>query len=134
MKKVTLFTKLDCHLCLDAYRLLLEVAYDRPLEIDVVDITHDHNVDFRALYAERIPVVKIPETEAELGWPFTLEELKAFLGAESSNFSSKTKRLKTPSNRLRQVELVCPGNLSQPSKFLPNFFTDSPYFLGKFYM
>ena len=81
MKKVTLFTKLDCHLCLDAYRLLLEVAYDSPLEIDVVDITHDHNVDFRALYAERIPVVKIPETEAELGWPFTLEELKAFLGA-----------------------------------------------------
>ena len=81
MKKVILYTKLDCHLCADAYRLLVEVAFDLPLEIDVVDIAHSHNADLNALYAERIPVVVCPEAGTELGWPFTYEELKAFLSA-----------------------------------------------------
>jgi hypothetical protein len=80
MKKVIFYTKLNCRLCLDGYRLLLEVACDVPLEIDVVDITHSHNADCRTLYAGRIPVVKLPETETDLGWPFTLAELKAYLG------------------------------------------------------
>ena len=65
---------------MDAYRLLLEVTYDTPLEIDVVDISHSHNADCYSLYAERIPVVKLPETSTDLGWPFTLAELKAYLG------------------------------------------------------
>ena len=81
MKKVTLYTKLDCHLCIDAYRLLMEVACDLPLEIDVVDITHSHNMEITSKYATRIPVVALPETDTELGWPFTYEELKAFLDA-----------------------------------------------------
>lgn len=85
MKKVILYTKLNCHLCLDAYRLLLEVACDTPLEIDMVDIGHSHNADCQRLYGERIPVVKLPETETELGWPFTLAELKAYLGIPLSN-------------------------------------------------
>jgi hypothetical protein len=81
MKKVTLYTKLNCHLCLEAYRLLLEVACDLPLEIDVVDITHSHNAAVTSNYAARIPVVALPEAGTELGWPFTYPELKAFLGA-----------------------------------------------------
>ena len=81
MKKVTLYTKLNCHLCMDAYRLLLEVTYDLPLEIDVVDISHSHNAALNAKYATRIPVVVSPEASTELGWPFTYEELKAYLEA-----------------------------------------------------
>jgi len=81
MKKVTLYTKLDCHLCMDAYRLLMEVSCDLPLEIDVVDITHSYNMEITSKYATRIPVVALPEAGTELGWPFTYEELKAFLDA-----------------------------------------------------
>lgn len=81
MKKVTLYTKLNCHLCMDAYRLLMEVACEIPLEIDVVDITHSHNADATSNYATRIPVVALPETNTELGWPFTFSELKAYLSS-----------------------------------------------------
>jgi len=81
MKKVILYTKLECHLCMDAYRLLMEVACDLPLEIDVVDITHSHNADMASKYATRIPVVALPETDTELGWPFSYQELKAYLDA-----------------------------------------------------
>ena len=79
MKKVTLYTKLDCHLCVEAYRLLVDVAFDMPLEIDVVDITHSHNADVNSRYALRIPVVTSPHADTELDWPFTFEELKAYL-------------------------------------------------------
>ena len=79
MKKVTLYTKLDCHLCVDAYHLLVDVAFDMPLEIDVVDITHSHNTDLHVRYAMRIPVVTTPNADQELDWPFTYDELKAYL-------------------------------------------------------
>ena len=79
MKKVILYTKLNCHLCMDAYRLLMEVACELPLEIDVVDITHSHNMDITSKYATRIPVVALPDTNAELDWPFALEKLRAYL-------------------------------------------------------
>ena len=79
MKKVTFYTKLNCHLCIDAYRLLVDAAFDMPLEIDVVDITHTHNADLKSMYATRIPVVTTPNADTELDWPFTYEELIAFL-------------------------------------------------------
>ena len=71
MKKVKFYTKLNCHLCLDAYRMLLDLACDMPLEIDVIDISHSHNAEINASYAERIPVVTTPGAGTELGWPFT---------------------------------------------------------------
>lgn len=61
--------------------MLIDVAYEVPLEIDVVDITHSHNADINDMYAERIPVVTTPDAETELEWPFTLEQLKAYLDA-----------------------------------------------------
>lgn len=79
MNKVTLYTKLNCHLCEEAYRLLMDVAYDIPLEIDVVDISHAHNRHLKAVYGERIPVITRAGVDAELDWPFTTDELKAYL-------------------------------------------------------
>ena len=79
MEQVTFYTKLDCCLCDQAYRLLLNVACGMPLEIDVVDITHAHNGDIKSLYAERIPVVAKAGANTELDWPFTTDDIKAYL-------------------------------------------------------
>jgi hypothetical protein len=78
-----LFTKLDCHLCEEAYHMLMDVAFDIPLKIDVVDITLPHNRSFWEQYSERIPVIAKPDVKTELAWPFTSEDLKAFLTGES---------------------------------------------------
>ena len=79
MEKVTLYTKLDCSLCDKAYQILLDVTFDMPLEIDIVDITHIHNGEVNANYATRIPVIAIASKDSELDWPFTAEDLKAYL-------------------------------------------------------
>ena len=78
MQTITLYTKLDCSLCDKAYQILLDIAFDVPLEIDVIDITHTHtNVD--ANYATRIPVISLAGSNTELGWPFTAEDIKTYL-------------------------------------------------------
>lgn len=79
MQKVIFYTKLNCHLCLEAYHLLMECAFDLPLEIDLVDITHSHNIELARKYGERIPVLVRPDSEAELDWPFTLADIRAYL-------------------------------------------------------
>ena len=79
MEKVTLYTKLDCSLCDKAYQILLDVTFDMPLEIDVIDITHIHNGDACTNYVTRIPVIAIAGKDRELDWPFTAEDIKAYL-------------------------------------------------------
>jgi hypothetical protein len=85
MKKVTLYTKLDCYLCDEGYQMLLDVACDIPLKIEVVDITHEHNKNIKPLYAERIPVLTNPNTKTELDWPFTPKDIKAYLNPNRSD-------------------------------------------------
>jgi hypothetical protein len=79
MKKVTFYTTLNCHLCEEAYHMLLEVISDISLEIDVVDITHEHNRNLRSTYAERIPVITCDHVDTELDWPFTPVDIKNYL-------------------------------------------------------
>jgi hypothetical protein len=79
MEKVILYSKLNCPLCQDAYLMLMEITLDIPLEIDLVDITHTHNDHLYKQYADRIPVLARPHGGAELDWPFTPLEVKAFL-------------------------------------------------------
>lgn len=79
MKKIILYTKLNCHLCEDVYQMLMELTLDIPLEIDMVDISHAHNQHLFDDYAERIPVLAKPEAETELEWPFSLEDIRAYL-------------------------------------------------------
>lgn len=83
MQKVTLYTKLSCHLCLEAYQLLMECAFDLPLEIDMVDITHAHNSELAKKYADRIPVLARSDSETELDWPFTLADIRAYLSGSA---------------------------------------------------
>jgi hypothetical protein len=79
MQKVTFYTKLNCSLCDKAYHMLMELVYDVPLEIDVIDITQAHS-EVEAKYAERIPVIATPDADTELEWPFSLDEVRAYLG------------------------------------------------------
>ena len=70
-------TTLGCHLCEDAL-VLLEEARKQDLlqEIEAIEIADQDQLVER--YGIRIPVV-IKEDQAELGWPFTFEQLRTFL-------------------------------------------------------
>ena len=80
--KVNFYTTVGCHLCEEALVLLhalQEQVHDqgRPLQISEVDIA-----DSEALMAEygvRIPVISSDSSTGDIGWPFSLEELKQFL-------------------------------------------------------
>ena len=77
MQELTLYTKSNCHLCEEAYHLLVNFAYDTPLEIDLVDIIQAHHIELK--YMERIPVLARPGAKTELNWPFTIEDIRAYL-------------------------------------------------------
>ena len=78
MQKVLLYTKLDCSLCDKAYQMLLDLAFDIPLEIDIIDISHAHN-NLETAYDTRIPVIALDRLGTELEWPFTSEDIKLYL-------------------------------------------------------
>jgi thiol-disulfide isomerase/thioredoxin len=79
MKTLLFYTKLGCSDCEAAHRLLMELAFDLPLEIDMIDVTHAHNQNIRDTYSNRIPVIVNPKADTELDWPFTTEQVKAYL-------------------------------------------------------
>lgn len=78
MQYVTFYTKLNCSLCDQAYQMLMDLAFDLPLKIDILDITHTHN-NVEEAYAHRIPVIAVSHRDTELEWPFTPAELQSFL-------------------------------------------------------
>lgn len=79
MTAVTIYTQLNCSKCDEAYRILMQVACDNPLQIDVIDVTHTHNLHLVSQYQDRIPVVVKPNQPSELAWPFTADELKSYI-------------------------------------------------------
>jgi hypothetical protein len=79
MKQVIFYTKQGCHLCEEACKLLMGTVVDVPLQIDVVDISFDHNRDFHAKYFLHIPVLTFSDTGRELTWPFTAADIVACL-------------------------------------------------------
>lgn len=74
--RVTLFTTAGCHLCELALTQLQTLQQQLPIDIHSVEIGDDDALV--AEYGVRIPVVKCADT-AELGWPFDLPQLLAFL-------------------------------------------------------
>lgn len=81
MEKIIFYTKLNCHLCDDAYGILLEVIHDISLQIDVVDIRLSAKKDLMKRYGERIPVIGKPGATTDLEWPFTAADIKVYLQA-----------------------------------------------------
>ncbi|MDA1370082.1 MAG: glutaredoxin family protein [Proteobacteria bacterium] len=73
MPTLVLYTTEDCHLCELAEELLEELQASRNFTLQSVDISADAAlVD---AYGMRIPVVKNPTTEQEIGWPFQVADL-----------------------------------------------------------
>ena len=62
MKKVTLYTRVECCLCDDAKAVLDEVRRTDPFELEIVDIDRDPAV--RALYDHEVPVIAIDGRKA----------------------------------------------------------------------
>ncbi len=76
--KVNFYTTVGCHLCEEALVLLHALQeQDGPLQISEVDIADSEAL--MAEYSVRIPVITSDSSTGEIGWPFSLEELKQFL-------------------------------------------------------
>jgi len=61
MRVVTLYSKPDCHLCVDAREALLRVHAELSFELSELDITTDETL--HRAYFERIPVVMLDGEE-----------------------------------------------------------------------
>ncbi len=72
-----LFGTLGCHLCELAEAQLMPLAVEYGLMVELVDIA-DSEALFET-YGLRIPVLRRVDTGAELGWPFDVEQVVAFL-------------------------------------------------------
>lgn len=67
------YTTAGCHLCEYAAEMLEYLERESGLLVQVVDISESNELVDR--YGIRIPVVKNPKNENELGWPFSIEQL-----------------------------------------------------------
>ena len=74
MVKLTLFGTLGCHLCEDAELIIAECE---GIKVETIDIAEQEQ--WQEKYAIRIPVLYHPETEKELGWPFTSADIEGFI-------------------------------------------------------
>ncbi len=76
MVNIILLGTSGCHLCDDAELILAECDQ---INIEYIDIAEQ--VQWQEKYAIRIPVLYHPETEKELGWPFSQEQAQVFIDA-----------------------------------------------------
>jgi hypothetical protein len=81
MHQLTFYTKLNCHLCEEAYQILLGLIDDISMQIEVVDIALPHNQAVAAVYGERIPVLAKAGSPMELDWPFSPDEVRHYLAS-----------------------------------------------------
>ena len=75
--ELVFYTTSNCHLCELAESLLINTPMPEPIPVEVVDIAQSEALVER--YGTRIPVLRCNDTGAELGWPFTQDQLLSFL-------------------------------------------------------
>ena len=85
MHSVILYTTLGCHLCEQAKALVDPLITERGWQLQEVDIADDDHL--MARYGVRIPVLAIPntdieDTDVELDWPFTADDVASRLQSE----------------------------------------------------
>ena len=71
---LNLFITSHCHLCDQAEKILNDLAIDC---VTLIEIAED--MQLIGLYGLRIPVLQRKDTKAELNWPFTANDVIAFL-------------------------------------------------------
>lgn len=79
MKPLILYGTQACHLCEQAEQQLQQWLTRMPGRFELVTIDIVENDTLVEHYGVRIPVVIHPETGRELGWPFDVDALHAFL-------------------------------------------------------
>jgi len=72
--KLKLYTTASCHLCEKAHQLLRQLTLPT---ISLVEIANDD--ELLARYGTRIPVLQRTDNNTELNWPFTKEQVMAFI-------------------------------------------------------
>ena len=78
---VELYTTLGCHLCGEALAMLkILQAHEKSLILAEIEIADSEKL--MAEYGIRIPVITADNSQDDLGWPFTIEELTEFLNLE----------------------------------------------------
>ena len=75
MKQLYLFSTSHCHLCENAQALLMQLTIACKLE--VIEISEDAILLSR--YGPKIPVLLRRDTQTELNWPFTTDDIVQFL-------------------------------------------------------
>ncbi|KAF3982607.1 MAG: glutaredoxin family protein [Methylococcales symbiont of Hymedesmia sp. n. MRB-2018] len=76
MLNLILFGTEGCHLCEDAENILAEYKQNL-FKIESIDIAVEEQ--WQKQYAVLIPVLYHPETKKQLGWPFSLVQVQAFI-------------------------------------------------------
>lgn len=66
-----------CHLCELAESLVAPLADEEARALRLVEIAGDDDLERR--YGVRIPVLRDPASDREIGWPFGEDEVRAFL-------------------------------------------------------
>lgn len=74
--EIKLYTTLGCHLCEQALTMLETLNQNHP-DVSIDEIEIGDSEELLARYGIRIPVIAI--NNGEIGWPFTLDELKMFI-------------------------------------------------------
>jgi hypothetical protein len=77
MRALYLYTTLGCHLCEQALELIEPLVGDSSFRLEAIDIAKSDELMER--YGIRIPVLRRPDIDKELGWPFDQQQLSAFL-------------------------------------------------------
>lgn len=72
-----LYHTAGCHLCELAETLVAPVAAARDRPLRRVEIAGEETLEAR--YGVRIPVLRDPQADREIGWPFTAAEVLALI-------------------------------------------------------
>ena len=77
MSKVTLYTRVGCHLCQEAERVLAQERVVTPFRLELVDV--DRDPDLARRYGVRVPVVAVDGVEL-FEYEVPVDLLRARLG------------------------------------------------------
>jgi hypothetical protein len=77
MEPLILYSTVGCHLCELALELAAPILKNSNYQLQERDIADSD--ELMDSYGIRIPVLRRPEKDSELNWPFDLDQLQSFL-------------------------------------------------------
>lgn len=77
MARLLLYTSVGCHLCEQAEAVIEPWLQPYALELEAIEIADSDELLER--YGIRIPVVRLENSQQDLGWPFDSASLRRYL-------------------------------------------------------